>query len=102
MIKLVNVIIIFFIDVEDYNGGLRTINVSAGVMTQPFTILIVNDIIVECNETFNVTIVSVTTCGVAIGSNDRTVVRIVDDDGRQIVIVCVCVSGLCIHMCVLY
>ena len=51
-------------------------------MTHPFTIMIVDNNIVECIETFNVAIVSVTTCGVTIGSNDRTVVRIADDDGR--------------------
>ena len=58
-------------------------------MTQSFTISIVNNNIVECNETFNAIIMSVTTCGVTTGSDDRAVVRIADDDGRQIVIVCV-------------
>ena len=57
-----------------------------------FTISIVNNNIVECDETFNVIIMSVTTCGVTIGSDDRTVVRIADDDGRKNVIVYVCVK----------
>jgi len=91
MIRLAGVLI----DRKDYNGGIRTIIVPAGVMTQSFTISIVNNNIVKCNETFNVIIMSVTTCGVTIGSNDRAVVRISDDDGRQIVIVfiyfCACV-----------
>jgi len=60
-------------------------------MMHSFTISIVNNNIVECDETFNVIIMSVTTCGVTIGSDDRTVVRIADDDGRENVIVCMCV-----------
>ena len=50
---------------------------------QPLTINILNNSIVECNETFNVTMVSViTTCGVTIGSNRISEVMIRDDDGK--------------------
>ena len=58
------------------------VNVSAGVMTQQFTISIANNNIVECVETFTVTISSVTTCGVTIGSVSSTEVRITDDDSE--------------------
>ena len=49
---------------------------------QPLTIKILDNNIVECNETFNVTMVSVTTCGVTIGSNRISEVMIRDDDGK--------------------
>ena len=51
---------------------------------QPLTINIIDNDIVECNETFNVTMVSVTTCGVTIGSNGISEVIIRDDDGKYI------------------
>ena len=59
-----------------------TFNVPAGVTTQTFTIPITNNDVVECVETFNVTISSVTTCGVTIGSVSSTEVRITDDDSK--------------------
>ena len=49
---------------------------------QTFTINIIDNDIVECNETFNVTMMSVTTCGVTIGSNRISEVIIRDDDGK--------------------
>ena len=70
------------IDTEDYDGTIKTIVVPAGVTMQAFTINIVNNNAIECNETFNVTIVSVTTCGVTIGSNNISQVMITDDDGK--------------------
>ena len=59
-----------------------TVNVPAGVTTQPLAINIIDNNITECNEAFNVTIVSVTTCGVTIGSNNISEVMITDDDGK--------------------
>ena len=61
---------------------MRLVDVPAGVMTQSFTMNIVDNDIVECNETFNVTISSVTTCGVTIGDNNRSEVIITDDDSK--------------------
>ena len=58
------------------------VNVTAGVMIQQFTISINDNNIVECVETFTVTISSVTTCGVTIGSVSSTEVRITDDDSK--------------------
>ena len=67
---------------QDYNGVHITVNVQAGMTMQPFTVSITDSSIVECNEKFNVTIMSVTTCGVTIGSNRVSEVIIRDDDGE--------------------
>ena len=80
MIKL---LILSLIDVKDYNGDLTAVTVSAGEIAQLFTISIVDDDVMECDETFTVTILSVITCAVTISNNSRTEVIIVDDDGRQ-------------------
>ena len=72
-----------FIAGEDYNGSLITINVPAEVTMQPFTINIAKNNIVECNEMFNVTMISVITCGVTVGSNRISEVIIRDDDGKH-------------------
>lgn len=55
------------------------ITVSAGVTAQSFKINIVNSDLVECTETFNVRIKSVTSCGFAIGSINITKVMITDN-----------------------
>ena len=70
---------------EDYNGTIKDIIIPPGVTMQTFQINVVNNNIniAECNETFNVTIVSVTTCGVTIGSNNISGVMITDDDGKH-------------------
>ena len=49
---------------------------------QPLTINILDNNIVECNEMFNVAMVSVNTCGVTIGSDRIGEVMIRDDDGK--------------------
>ena len=49
---------------------------------QAFAINITDNSIVECNEKFNVTMTSVTTCGVTIGSDRISEVMIRDDDGK--------------------
>ena len=72
-----------YIDARDYIGDLRVITVPAGEMAQLFAIGIVDDDVMECDETFTVTILLVTTCAVAISNNSRTEVMILDDDGRQ-------------------
>ena len=59
------------------------VTVSAGVMTEAFTLAIVDNNIVECDKIFNVTISSVTTCGVTIGNDSNTVVRITDNDSKR-------------------
>ena len=58
------------------------VNVPAGVMTQSSAVVIGDNDIVECNETFIVTILSVNTCGVTVGHNNRSEVRITDDDSK--------------------
>ena len=72
---------------EDYNGSLTRFNVSAGVTMTQLTINIIDNNIVECNEMFNVIMVSVTTCGVTIGSNRISEVMIRDDDGKCIQVI---------------
>ena len=71
------------VEVEDYNGTIKDIIIPPGVTMQTFKINIFNNNIAECNETFSVTIVSVTTCGVTIGSNNISEVMITDDDGKN-------------------
>ena len=66
---------------EGYSTDPVPLNILAGESTQSFLININDSDIVECNETFNITIVSVTTCGATIGSNRSTEVTIIDDDG---------------------
>ena len=75
-------ICVLYIAGEDYNGSPITVNVPAGVTMQPLAINIIDNNIVECNEMFNVMMVSVTTCGVTIGSNRISEVIIRDDDGK--------------------
>ena len=70
------------IDVEDYNGTRITVDVPAGVLIQSFTIDIIDNDVVECNEVFSAAIESVTTCGVTTGDVISSNVTIVDDDGE--------------------
>ena len=55
--------------------------IPAGVSTQSFTINIIDNDVVECNEVFSVTIESVATCGVTTGDVVSSNVTIIDDDG---------------------
>ena len=83
MISLDNVnIFIFVVHTGDSDGINNEITILPGVTMQPVTINIMDNNIVECNEMFTVTMVSVTTCGVTIGSNRISEVIIRDDDGK--------------------
>ena len=53
---------------------------------QTYTINITDNSEVECNETFSIAILSVTTCGVTIGSNRVSEVIIRDDDGEYLIV----------------
>ena len=70
-----------FTDASDFNEGIISINVSARVMTQSFMIDVFDDNIVECTESFNITIVSTSICTVAIGINNNSKIIITDNDG---------------------
>ena len=70
------------LDEQDYNGSLEMITIPPGVMTQSFTISITDDNLVECVETFTVRILSVTTCGVTVGSVRNAQIMIIDDDSK--------------------
>ena len=72
-----------YVDMEDYNGTRITVDVPAGVLSQPFTINVTDDSIVECNEMFRVIIEPVSTCEVAIGNLTTSEVTIIDNDGKQ-------------------
>ena len=65
----------------DHNESVRTIIIPPGITLQSLTVNIIDNNIVECNEKFNVTMISVVTCGVTVGSNRITQVMITDDDG---------------------
>ena len=71
-----------YIGSEDYNGSSKVVNVPAGVMMHTFLINIINNDIEECIESFNVRIISVTTCGVVVGNNNISEVIITDDDSK--------------------
>ena len=73
----------YCIDGEEYNGSsIRLVDVPAGEMTQPFTVVISDNDILECDETLIVTILSAISCRVAIGNTNRSEVRIIDDDSK--------------------
>ena len=71
---------------EDYDGSPVTVDVPAGVMMHSFTIDIINTNTVECIERFIVRIISVTTCGVTVGSDNTSEVIITDDDSKLVII----------------
>ena len=68
------------LDGEDYSGRMEMIAIPARVITLSITISITDDNLVECVETFIVRILSVTTCGVTVGSVSIAQVRIIGDD----------------------
>ena len=67
---------------EDYMGGMMVIGFSAEMLAQSFKVVPINDTKLECSETFNITIQSVTVCGVAIGSSNDIEMSIRDDDSK--------------------
>ena len=52
------------------------------MISQSFVISIIEDDIVECSETFGVTIASVSSCGIRIGNNNNIKVMIADNDSK--------------------
>ena len=61
---------------------MRVVDVSARVISQSFTVVLVDNDVVECDETFIVTILSVITCALTIGNNNSSEVIITDDDSK--------------------
>ena len=60
-----------------------TVSVTAEEMLTSFTINIIDDEIIECDETFNLTLkVPVSTCGAVNGVTDTTEMTMTDNDGR--------------------
>ena len=64
-----------------YVDGEHPVDVPPRKTAESIKLIIKNT--VECNKTFNVAIVPVTTCGVTIGSNNISEVIITDDDGKH-------------------
>ena len=71
----------YCVDPGDYAGGTRTITIAAGTTTESFTISIADNNVVECSESFVVSIGSVNGDGVTVGNVNSTEVTITDDDG---------------------
>lgn len=67
---------------KDFIGGTRNVSIPAGKSMVNFTVDTIISEMVECDETFNISIISVTTCGVTIGSNNNSKVIIKDNDGE--------------------
>ena len=67
----------------DYGSGPYTVTFPAGMISASFDILIINDMISEGSEDFNITInPSSLPTGVSVGSPDQATVIIGDDDGK--------------------
>ena len=68
----------------DYNSVLYNVTFPAGVINVSFNVTVINDTVLETNETFNLTIVgnSLPT-NVTLGKIDQTTVTIVNDGGSR-------------------
>ena len=74
---------------EDYGVGTPssfTFSIQAGALSSSTTMDIVDDMIVEDDETFDVTITLMTTCLSICVDNNSATVTIVDDEGKCVVI----------------
>ena len=68
----------------DYNSVLYNITFPAGVINVSLNVAVINDTVLETNETFNLTIVGDSLPpNVTLGENDQTTVTIVNDDGSR-------------------
>lgn len=73
---------LLLLDGRDYKGRLTAPTVKKGSKTTSFSIPIIDDNIVECDETFKVTIPGVSLCGITVGGVNAIDVTIVDDDSK--------------------
>ena len=81
--KLIHLdITLYSADTDDYRGGKIVVNVSSGVLSQSFRLTIYEDNIVECSETFNITMTSISSW-VTVGDDDNSEVIITDNDSKQ-------------------
>ena len=66
----------------DYDQRSISVTIAPGTVVQQFNVNITNDNIIECTETFNLSIsIEKTLCGLS-SSNSNAQVVIVDDDGE--------------------
>ena len=59
------------------------VTISAGSKSSPFSIDIINDMIQEDNETFNITIKLLPSCLSLSYGTSSSIVTIIDDDGKD-------------------
>ena len=71
-----------YIAVEDFIDGTRNVNIPAGKSMVNFTVNTTISEMVECDETFDISMISVSACGVAIGSINNSKVIIKDNAGK--------------------
>ena len=91
---------------EDYEEGNQAIEIPVGAMTgleycRDISTFIINDEILESTELFSIVLTSVSPCG-NMGTDDTTVVEIIDNDSKDVLITesalfdyCICISLLC-------
>ena len=66
----------------DYNSGPYTVQFDAGVTRVPFNVVVIDDNILEDNETFNLNInANLLPNRVTIGDHGQTTMTILDNDG---------------------
>ena len=71
-------------DGEDYIITSTTVSVAAEEISKTFTVNIINDNIIECDETFNLTLsVPAFTCGVIVNRKADTTAVIIKDNGTE-------------------
>lgn len=73
----------------DYNSGLYTIQFDVGITRALFTIPLIDDNIMEDNETFNFSVnASSLPSAITVSDSDQTTVTIVANDGKYKALMC--------------
>ena len=80
--------IYYFIGNDDYDPGPYNVSIIAGTINVPFKITIVDDIVLERNEKFMLTIDAPSLpMSVSIDEVNQSIVTIVEDDGECIIMI---------------
>ena len=73
----------------DYNSGLYTIQFNVGITRALFTIPLIDDNIMEDNETFNFSVnASSLPSAITVSDSGQTTVTIMANDGKYEVVIC--------------
>ena len=84
--KIATLLLHFNADGIDYTKDFTTVSIAAGEISKSFTINIINDSIIECDETFKLILsVPASACGAVNGETDTTEVTIKDNGKRKII-----------------